>query len=100
MHSAAHREIIRRPWPALVLWPINEPPFRPHVEQLLAENDRLSREITRLQAELAEVRRTIPFQLGDMLIQAVCEPGRNTVLLPYRLIRLTREALGKHDRRL
>jgi len=35
-----------------------------------------------------EIRASVSFQLGSMLVQAVSKPGRNTILLPYRLIRL------------
>jgi len=95
MESAVHREIIRRLWPMLLLWPINEPPFKLQLEQLRAEHAMLRRETTRLQAELATVQSSFSFQLGNMLVQAVCKPGRNTVFLPYRLLRLTREALRR-----
>jgi len=55
----------------------------------------LVRETTRLRAELAKEKRTVQavrsslsFQLGNMLIQAIRKPGRNTILLPYRVLRL------------
>jgi len=35
------------------------------------------------------IRASVSFQLGSMLIQAVYKPGRNTILLPYRLVRLS-----------
>jgi 2-polyprenyl-3-methyl-5-hydroxy-6-metoxy-1,4-benzoquinol methylase len=39
-------------------------------------------------AKSVAVNATISFQLGDMLVKAVIKPGKNTVLLPYRLARL------------
>ncbi|GEM_PF-827608 len=60
-----------------------------------SEGSAARREATRLKAELAKEKRTvqamrksISFQLGNMLILAVRRPGRNTVLLPYRIVRL------------
>ncbi len=47
----------------------------------LAERDKLK-------AQLRAVRNSFSFRLGNMLVQAVYRPGRNTILLPYRLIRL------------
>ncbi len=44
----------------------------------------LAKEIKKVQA----IRDSFSFRLGNMLIQAVCQPGRNTILLPYRLILL------------
>lgn len=40
------------------------------------------------QKTLDEIRASTSFQLGTLLVQAVRNPGRNTILLPYRLIRL------------
>ncbi len=59
-----------------------------NIEKLKAEREALARETTRLKAELAAVRGSLSFQLGSMLIQAVRRPGRNTILLPYRVFRL------------
>ena len=42
----------------------------------------------KLKGQLSEIRNSFSFRLGNMLVQAVYSPGRNTVLLPYRLIRL------------
>jgi len=47
----------------------------------LAEKDRLKK-------QLSTVKNSFSFRLGNMLVQAVYKPGRNTILLPYRLIRL------------
>lgn len=47
----------------------------------LAERDKLK-------GQLRAVRNSFSFRLGNMLVQAVYRPGRNTILLPYRLIRL------------
>lgn len=57
-------------------------------------------EITRLHAKLMEERRTVKavrnsfsFRLGNMLIRAVRNPGRDAVLLPYHLFRLSVKAM-------
>jgi SAM-dependent methyltransferase len=42
-----------------------------------------------------EIRGSTSYQLGHVLVQAVRKPGRNTLLLPYRLIRLFSKALRK-----
>jgi len=42
------------------------------------------------------IKNSFSYRLGNMLVQAVANPGRNTIFLPYRLIRLTREALRRH----
>jgi len=59
-------------------------------------------ETTRLQAKLVKEKRTVQalrnslsFQLGSMLIEAVRKPGRNTILLPYRVFRLGIRAVSK-----
>jgi SAM-dependent methyltransferase len=52
-----------------------------NLRKALAERDRLK-------AQLRAVRNSFSFQLGNMLVQAVYKPGRNTILLPYRLIHL------------
>lgn len=41
-----------------------------------------------LERQLIAVKHSFSYRLGNTLVQAVCKPGRNTVLLPYRLIRL------------
>lgn len=60
-----------------------------------AELGTTKRETTRLKAELAAVRGSLSFQLGSMLVQAVRKPGRNTILLPYRVLRLGVGAVRK-----
>lgn len=35
-----------------------------------------------------EITNSFSFRLGNMLVRAVCKPGSNTILLPYRLVRL------------
>jgi len=47
----------------------------------LAEQDKLKK-------QLSAVKNSFSFRLGNMMVQAVYKPGRNTILLPYRLIRL------------
>jgi spore maturation protein CgeB/polysaccharide pyruvyl transferase WcaK-like protein len=68
-----------------------------------AELNATRRERTRLKAELAKEKRTvqavrssISFQVGNMLVRAIRKPGRNTILLPYRIFRLgVRAVKGK-----
>jgi len=54
----------------------------------LAERDKLK-------SELQAVAESFSFRLGNMLVQAVYRPGRNTILLPYRLLRLCYEEFKK-----
>jgi len=70
-----------------------------------AELNTTRREIARLRAERAReqkrlqaIRASLSFRLGSMLVQAVRNPGRNTVLLPYRVFRLGIKTVG--ERRL
>jgi len=94
--SAIHYGVIKCLWPLLLRWPINEPPFRLQLEQVrVEENVRLKAEVRKLQKEqdkptkqLSTVKNSFSFRLGNMMVQAVYKPGRNTILLPYRLIHL------------
>lgn len=56
---------------------------------------RLTQQLRTLRAELPAVRGSLSFQLGNMLVQAVLRPGRNTILLPYRVLRLGVRAVRK-----
>ena len=47
------------------------------------------------QNALTDISASLAFQLGALLIQAVYKPGRNTILLPYRLVRLGMDGLRK-----
>lgn len=51
---------------------------------------------TMLDSQLRAVKNSFSYRLGNMLVRAVCKPGRNTILLPYRLIQLARETLRRH----
>ena len=51
------------------------------VEKALTEQDKLK-------SEIRAVKDSFSYRLGNILVQAVYRPGRNTILLPYRLIRL------------
>ena len=69
--------------------------LKAEVDKLQEELDIIGKEISRLQAKLEKeqrtlqaVRNSLSFQLGSMMIQAVRQPGRNTILLPYRVFRL------------
>jgi polysaccharide pyruvyl transferase CsaB len=46
------------------------------------------KELHELRQTLAAVKNSLSYKLGNVLIQAVRNPGHNTILLPYRLIRL------------
>jgi len=45
--------------------------------------------------ELIAVRNSFSYKLGNILVQAIYRPGRNTILLPYHLIRLCVREFGK-----
>jgi len=51
------------------------------VQETLAEQNRLK-------SQVKAVKNSFSYRLGNMLVQAVTRPGRNTIFLPYRLIRL------------
>ena len=100
--SAIHYGIIKRLWPLLLLWPINELPFKLQLEELRADHTSLEAEVRELEKELAKqkgtvrgVRGSFSYKLGNTLVQAAYKPGRNTIFLPYRLIRLCYEESKK-----
>jgi|GEM_PF-897999 len=62
---------------------------------LTAELNTTKVELSKEQRALQAVRASLPFQLGSILVQAVRNPGRNTILLPYRVFRLGVRALRK-----
>jgi 2-polyprenyl-3-methyl-5-hydroxy-6-metoxy-1,4-benzoquinol methylase len=49
--------------------------------------------------KLQAIRNSFSFQLGNMLVKAAYKPGRNTVLLPYRLTRICCEEFKKRKTR-
>ncbi len=49
---------------------------------------RIERDYLRVKRELEAVRNSFSYRLGNILVQAIYRPGRNTILLPYHLIRL------------
>ena len=76
--------------------------LKAEVDKLQEELDIIGKEISRLQAKLEKEQRTLQavrssfsFQLGSMLIEAVRQPGRNTIFLPYRVLRLGVRAVRK-----
>lgn len=76
--------------------------FKAELNTTKAELNTTRKETIRLRAKLAKEQRTLQtvraslsFQLGSMLIQAVRKPGRNTILLPYRVLRLGIRVLRK-----
>lgn len=62
-------------------------------------SDNLQEERDKLKKQLSEVKNSFSYRLGNMLVQAVYRPGRNTILLPYRLIRLCAIQLGRRRAR-
>ena len=68
------------------------------LEDLRAERDRLKAELAVERATVEAIKGSVSFQLGNMLVQAVASPGRNTLLLPYRLLGLCREGLRRRRR--
>jgi hypothetical protein len=94
MESTVYFEIIRRHWPILLSWPVNEPTWIHRVETLQVERIKDRARIEKLQEKakalemVKAVRDSFSFQLGHMLVEAIVNPGWNTVLLPYRLARL------------
>lgn len=63
-----------------------------HLESALKEQNKLK-------SQLSAVKNSFSYRLGTMLVQAVYRPGRNTILLPYRLIRLCVTELKKRKAR-
>lgn len=45
------------------------------------------------------MKHSIAYQLGDTIIRALSRPGRDAIILPYRLVRLAREASRRRARR-
>ncbi len=57
---------------------------------------RLKTEVATLKDEVIEARNSTSFQLGHILIRAVRRPGRNTMAVPWRIIKLS---LARRSRR-
>ncbi len=113
MEDAIHRGIIERLWPVLLQWPVNEKPYRQQLEELRAEHAGLESEVQslrkqtkslrkaraeheQLKRKLRTVRASFSYRLGNMLVRAVVNPSRNTILLPYRMVRLCGMEFRKH----
>lgn len=64
--------------------------------ELVRQTGRLKTELAKEQRRVQAVRGSLSFQLGNMLVQAVRKPGRNTILLLYRVLNLgIRAVMGK-----
>ena len=61
---------------------------RDQLKRLRAESDKLK-------SQLQAVKSSLSYRLGNTLVEAVARPGRNTILLPYRLARLGMAGLKK-----
>ncbi len=84
-----------------------------HTEYLKAERDALATKLAAAQKEVATlkagmakerqavqaVRNSVSFKLGNMMVDAVRKPGRNTVFLPYRALRLAGRARRTRTKR-
>jgi|GEM_PF-1484480 len=53
-----------------------------------SETKGFERDYLRVGRELELIKDSVSYQLGSAIVQALCKPGYNTVLLPYRLLRL------------
>ena len=110
LESSAYYKVIKRLWPVLLQWPINQLPLRLQMENLQTEYDNLSKEINRLKGKEAfkveleneealqsVVKNSFAFRLGTIIVKAVSNPGKNTLLLPYRLLLICMERLRKRN---
>jgi hypothetical protein len=70
-------------------------PPRPKHDELQTEVNNLQKERDKLKNQIQAIKDSFSFRLGNMLVYAVCRPGRNTILLPCWLLRLTRGALRR-----
>ncbi len=54
--------------------------------------------IHKLEKEVAVLKRSYAFRMGRVLVDAVARPGKNTLMLPLRLVRLIFEPVFKPKR--
>jgi SAM-dependent methyltransferase len=66
-----------------------------NAEQVLRHLRSETARLTSEKVTVQEVRGSVSFQLGNLLIEAFYRPSRNTILLPYRLARLCVKGLRK-----
>ncbi|MGD2065301.1 MAG: glycosyltransferase [Dehalococcoidia bacterium] len=59
------------------------------------ETNRMRAELARVQGRLQAVKASLSFELGHTLIQAISNPGGNTILLPYRVVKLGIRAIRR-----
>jgi len=59
------------------------------------EAKELKAELVNERRAVQAIRSSLSFRLGNLLIQALRKPGRNTIFLPYRVLRLGVRALRK-----
>ncbi len=48
-------------------------------------------DVSRLQKELHDVRESYSFRIGQVFVNAIAKPGKNTVLLPFNFVRIVLE---------
>lgn len=59
-----------------------------NVDQLNKEYSDLELKLFNTQEELRRIKQSTSFHVGNLMIKAIRNPGRNTILLPYRLLNL------------
>lgn len=60
-------------------------------DSAIKESRSLKRQIQNLTHEAIELKKSYSFRLGQIIINAVMRPGKNTILLPYYLLKLARD---------
>ena len=88
-------QVIMRLWPLLLMWPMNQMPYAMQVKALQDQVKELQDQVKSLRDRVASktkdiksLRQSTTYQVGLTLGNAVLKPGRNTVLLPWRLVGL------------
>ena len=57
-------------------------------ESMAGDMRRLRIQLATKRKRLRAVEASLSFRLGNMIVQSLSKPGRNTILLPYRILRL------------
>jgi glycosyltransferase involved in cell wall biosynthesis len=57
-------------------------------ESMAGDMRRLRIQLATKRKRLRAIEASLSFRLGNMIVQSLSKPGRNTVLLPYRVLRL------------
>jgi hypothetical protein len=75
------------------------PPIRRAPLAAATAADSKAEEIRELKRALGATKNSLSYSLGNMLVEAVRNPGHNTALLPYRLTRLCVKELRNRKRK-